>query len=92
MRRDEAERLMAHYADATGKSPAEVLRELMGERFEAEAEQRVRERLEAEEADLDEDGPEADEESWSEAVEAETAEDFELELWWTRPRPPASET
>ena len=87
--RDDAERALRAYAEANGISVEEAMRQVLSTRFEVEARERARERLDAgEELDDALDGDEA----LAESYEAETAEDFEIDLWWSRPPQPGRST
>jgi hypothetical protein len=75
---DDADRLVRRFADAAGMSPDELLAQILGGRFEEEAEARAAESLAGQE-----DGGELEErERWSEAVAEETEDDDDAR-WWT---------
>ena len=76
---EDADRLVRRYADAAGMSTDELLAQILGGRFEEEAEARAAETLAAEE----DDGDLEECERWSEAVAEETDDTDDDARWWT---------
>jgi hypothetical protein len=76
---DDADRLVRRFADAAGMSTDELLAQILGGRFEEEAEARAAETLAAEE----DDGDLEEQERWSEAVAEETDDTDDDARWWT---------
>ncbi len=76
---EDADRLVRRYADAAGMSTDELLAQILGGRFEEEAEARAAETLAAEE----DDGDLEERERWSEAVAEETDDTDDDARWWT---------
>jgi hypothetical protein len=76
---DDADRLVRRFADAAGMSTDELLAQILGGRFEEEAEARAAETLAGEE----DDGELEEDERWSEAVADETDDTEDDARWWT---------
>ena len=76
---EDADRLVRRFADAAGMSTEELLAQILGGRFEEEAEARAAETLAGEE----DDGELEESERWSEAVADETDDTEDDARWWT---------
>ena len=76
---EDADRLVRRFADAAGMSTDELLGQILGGRFEEEAEARAAETLAGEE----DDGDLEEHERWSEAVAEETDDTEDDARWWT---------
>jgi hypothetical protein len=77
---EDADRLVRRFADAAGMSTDELLAQILGGRFEEEAEARAAETLALSE---DDDGELEESERWSEAVAEETDDSDDDARWWT---------
>jgi hypothetical protein len=77
---EDADRLVRRFADAAGMSTDELLAQIIGGRFEEEADARAAEALA--EADDDDDGELDESERWSEAVAEETDDSDDDARWW----------
>lgn len=76
---EDADRLVRRFADAAGMSTDELLAQILGGRFEEEAEARAAETLAEEEDDGDLDQSER----FGEAVAEETDDADDDARWWT---------
>jgi len=76
---EDADRLVRRFADAAGMSTDELLAQILGGRFEEEAEARAAETL----AEAEDDGDLEESERWSEAVAEETDDADDDARWWT---------
>jgi hypothetical protein len=76
---EDADRLVRRFADAAGMSTDELLAQILGGRFEEEAEARAAETL----AEEEDDGDLEESERWSEAVTEETEDTDDDARWWT---------
>ena len=78
---EDADRLVRRFADAAGMSTDELLAQILGGRFEEEADARAAETLA--QADDEDDGELEESERWSEAVAEETDDSDDDARWWT---------
>ena len=76
---EDADRLVRRFADAAGMGTDELLAQILGGRFEEEAEARAAETL----AEQEDDGELEERERWSEAVADETDDTEDDARWWT---------
>ncbi len=76
---EDADRLVRRFADAAGMSTDELLAQILGGRFEEEAEARAAETL----AEEEDDGDLEESERWSEAVTEGTEDTDDDARWWT---------
>ena len=76
---EDADRLVRRFADAAGMSTDELLAQILGGRFEEEAEARAAETLTEEE----DDGDLEESERFGEAVAEETDDTDDDARWWT---------
>jgi hypothetical protein len=76
---EDADRLVRRFADAAGMSTDELLAQILGGRFEEEAEARAAETL----AEEEDDGDLEEGERFGEAVADETDDTDDDARWWT---------